>query len=112
VRNVLSQGIRRPWPYVFAGALVAAGLLILAGLAANDFTRIAVPGVLTGVGTLALASVTVWLSLRSERFQKDLAATDGSWISKPQTLLRTRGRDRWSCPVFAIASFRGIRRAS
>lgn len=76
VLAIVRQWVRQPWPYLLAAGLATAGLLVLAGLVANDFTRVAVPGILTGVGTLALAAVTVWLSVRSEAFQSGLAASE------------------------------------
>jgi len=47
-------------------AVLVAILLILAALETNDFVRIALPGYLTGIGTIGLAATTVWLIKRED----------------------------------------------
>ncbi|HXC78683.1 MAG TPA: hypothetical protein VNU19_16730 [Candidatus Acidoferrum sp.] len=51
---------------VLAGTVVTGGLIILAALVPGDLTRIAIPGVLTGVGTLSLAGLTFALLTRED----------------------------------------------
>lgn len=63
------------WPWWLVVVLLAcAGITVLVlahgERSPHEFWSIAVPGVLTGVGTLTLALVTVWMS-RSERVRDD-----------------------------------------
>lgn len=69
-------------------ALVVAAIVLIAliTVASNDgpraeFWRIAVPGILTGIGTLALAGVTVWSSSRQRLDNEHLRAEQAAAIS-------------------------------
>ncbi len=56
-----------------AFVVVTAGLILLAALVANDVTRVAIPGVLTGMGTFALAGLTYALLRREDADRRSTA---------------------------------------
>lgn len=76
--------LNKRWLLALLVAVVV--LVALIAVAFNDgpraeFWRIAVPGILTGIGTLALAGVTVWLSSRQRLNDDQLRADQAAAIS-------------------------------
>lgn len=67
-----------------AGIVVTVGLILLAGFVRSDVTRVAVPGILTGVGTLALAGLTFGLLRRED---DDRRATEAALEHSRQLVL-------------------------
>lgn len=89
-RNLTRNGISALAVAVLAFALLA--VISYQDGPRADFWRIAIPGLLTGIGTLILAGVTVWLSMRER--QQELQAREEQSIREEQYRAEQRAAER------------------
>jgi hypothetical protein len=68
----------RIWPLAIMAIAVTAALVLLAVLIDSDVTRVALPAITSAIGTIALAVVTVRLSIGERAHQDQLRRADES----------------------------------